>query len=64
MIFINKIHAQRADKGLQAIYQGNNMKIYYAFKRKAINFCLSRIKSDGATHRAGALLYAADETRM
>jgi hypothetical protein len=64
LISINKNPNQRADKGLQAVCQGNNMKIYYAFKRKAINFCLSRLKSGGATHRAGALLYAADETRM
>lgn len=64
LISIKKNPTQRANKGLQAIYQGNNMKIYYAFKRKAINFCLSGRKSDGATHTAGALLYAADETRM
>lgn len=49
---------------MQAVYQGNNMKIYYAFKRKAINFCLFRLKSDDAIHMARALLYAADETRM
>lgn len=49
---------------MQAVYRGNNMKIYYAFARKATNFCLSRLKSDGAIHTARALLYAADETRM
>jgi uncharacterized protein YegL len=64
LISINKNPIKRANKGLQAVCQGNNMKIYYAFKRKAINFCLSRLKSDGATHMADALLYAADETRM
>lgn len=58
LIFINKNPTKRVNKGLLAVCQDNNMKIYYAFKRKAINFCLSKLKSEGATHRAGALLYA------
>ena len=28
------------------------MKIYYAFERKATNFCLSRVKSDGEMRKA------------
>ncbi len=32
------------------------MKIYYAFERKAINFCLSMQESDGPVHRQAAVL--------
>jgi len=52
LIFINKILAESPLQGILAICKGNNMKIYYAFKRKATNFCLSRVKSDGEMRKA------------